>query len=39
MTRLKAVGQIDAKVMDALTEDEKRALEGYKPKTDVSTAN
>lgn len=39
VSRLKAVGQIDAKVMEVLTEDEKRALEGYKPKKDVSTQN
>lgn len=37
ISRLKAVGQIDPKVMDVLTEDEKRALEGYKPN--VSTTS
>lgn len=37
ITRLKAVGQIDPKVMEALTENEKRALEGYEPN--VSTTN
>ncbi len=41
MTRLKAVGQIDAKVMEVLTPNEKRALEGYSPikEENVSTAN
>lgn len=39
ISRLKAVGQIDAKVMEVLTVNEKRALEGYKPTEDVSTNN
>lgn len=37
VSRLKAVGQIDPKVMEVLTVNEKRALEGYKPN--VSTEN
>lgn len=31
ISRIKAVGQIDSKVMEVLTEDEKRSLEGYSP--------
>jgi hypothetical protein len=37
VSRFKSVGQIDPKVMDVLSVNEKRALEGYKPTEDVST--